>query len=213
MNKMRPLMLALSLTAIAPAAFAQDANDTANTDAKRFAVVGGYAVQKVDSKPVDNSSMNLDGGSAATLSASWYATPNMAVELWGAADKFEQRVRTDAGKQGNIDAQPLALSAQYHFLQSNAPIRPFVGLGYYEANYTNESTAGTGVLAGQRVGVETVKGAVGTVGVDLNINPTWFARADVRYFQGDSDIKINGVKAGEAKLNPVMVGVGVGARF
>lgn len=212
MNKMRPLMLALSLTAFAPAAFAQDANDTSTTDAKRFAVVGGYAVQKVDSNPVNNSSMNLDGGSAPTLSASWYATPAMAVELWGAADKFEQRVRTDAGKQGNIDAQPMALSAQYHFLQSNAPIRPFVGLGYYETNYSGGYNVRND--AGQHIGFDNGKGAMGTVGVDFNISPSWFARADARYMHGKSDVTLDGQSSGEeAKLNPWVVGVGLGARF
>ena len=56
-------------------------------------------------------------------------------------------------------------------------------------------------------------GLAGRDAVDLNINPTWFARADVRYLQGDSDVKLYGVKAGEAELDPVILGVGVGARF
>ena len=38
-----------------------------------------------------------------------------------------------------------------------------------------------------------------TVGVDVNINPTWFARADARYFQGDSDVRLDGIKAGDAE--------------
>jgi outer membrane protein len=49
--------------------------------------------------------------------------------------------------------------------------------------------------------------------MDVNISPTWFARADARYFQADSDVHIDGQKAGDAKLDPVMVGVGIGARF
>lgn len=209
MNKIRPLIIALSLSAIAPAAFAQD---THNAGDKHFAVVGGYAVQKVDGKPVDNSSLHLDGGSAATLSASWYATPAFAVELWGAADKFEQRVRTADGKQGNIDAQPMALSAQYHFNEANAPIRPFVGLGYYQSNYSGGYSVRND--AGQHMGFEDGKGAMGTVGVDFNISPSWFARADARYMHGKSDVTFDGQSSGEeAKLNPWVVGVGLGARF
>lgn len=88
-----------------------------------------------------------------------------------------------------------------------------MGLGYHEANYSHESAQAGAALDGQRVGVETTKGAVGTVGVDVNINPAWFARADARYFHGDSDINLDGARAGAAKLNPVVLGVGIGARF
>jgi outer membrane protein len=52
-----------------------------------------------------------------------------------------------------------------------------------------------------------------TVGVDLNLSPTWFARADARYLHGGSDIAVDGTKAGQASLDPVIVGVGVGAHF
>ena len=40
-----------------------------------------------------------------------------------------------------------------------------------------------------------------------------FGRADMRYVHGGSDVQLDGVDAGEAKLNPVVVGVGLGARF
>lgn len=208
--KIRNLTIALSLLAIAPAAFAQD---TTSAGDKRFAIVGGYAVQKNDSHPIDAYDVSFDGGSAATLSASWYAMPQIAVELWGAADKFEQRVREDGfGKLGNIDSQPVALSAQYHFGQSNATIRPFVGLGYYETNYSGGNNIRT--YDDEHFGLENAKGAMGTVGVDFNISPSWFARADARYLHGSSDVTFNGVSVDEeAKMNPWIVGFGVGARF
>ena len=55
-----------------------------------------------------------------------------------------------------------------------------------------------------------------TVNRALNITPTWFARADVRYMQdttGQPNVTVNGANVGKAELNPVTVGVGVGARF
>ncbi|MGO4780735.1 OmpW family protein, partial [Lysobacter sp. 2RAB21] len=102
------------------------------------------------------------------------------------ADKFGHRVNAGGGKIGSVDSQPIALSGQYHFRGADTIVRPFVGLGYYEANYSNESLSG-----GQRLGVENAKGAMATAGVDLNINPTWFARADVRYMQGKPDVKLD----------------------
>ena len=215
MIRIRHLTLALLGTlAITPAAFAQDAStDTAS--GKRFAVVGGYALSEPTRNPeIDGARTQLDGDGAGTLSASYYINDNVAVEAWGAADKFSHRVRDGEGqKLGSVDAQPYAVSGQYHFRQADSTVRPFVGLGYYEQNFDGETAEPSGALAGQRIGVETAKGAMATAGVDVNINPTWFARADVRYLQGDSDVKLDGVKAGEAELDPVILGVGVGARF
>ena len=215
MIRIRHLTLALLGTlAITPAAFAQDAStDTAS--GKRFAVVGGYALSEPTRNPeIDGARTQLDGDGAGTLSASYYINDNVAVEAWGAADKFSHRVRDGEGqKLGSVDAQPYAVSGQYHFRQADSTVRPFVGLGYYEQNFDGETAEPSGALAGQRIGVETAKGAMATAGVDVNINPTWFARADVRYLQGGSDVKLDGVTAGEAELDPVILGVGVGARF
>ena len=221
----RHLTLALlGALAIAPAAaFAQDASNTTTADdagssasasGKRFAVVGGYALSEPTRNPtIAGARSQVDGDGAATLSASYYINDNIAIEAWGAADKFGHRVNTASGKVASVDAQPYAVSGQYHFGGADKLVRPFVGLGYYESNYSGETAEPSGAIAGQRVGVETAKGAMATAGVDVKITPTWFARADVRYLQGKSDVKLDGITAGEAELNPVVLGVGIGARF
>lgn len=210
MMRFRHLTLALmGAMAFAPAAFAQDSTTIDTASGKRFAVVGGYALSQPTKNPlIGGVRTDLDGEGAATLSASYYINDNIAIEAWGSADKFGHRVNAGGGKIGSVDSQPIALSGQYHFRTADSTVRPFLGLGYYEANYSNETP-----IAGQRLGVENAKGAMATAGVDLNITPTWFARADVRYMQGKSDVKLNGLKVGEAELNPVTVGIGVGARF
>ena len=133
-------------------------------------------------------------------------------KLWGAADKFNHRVNSDTGaKLGTVEQQPLALSAQYHFGQADNTFRPFVGVGYYESNFSNEDIP---ALDGLHVGVETAKGAIGTVGVDMNINPTWFVRADARYLHARPELTVGGQGSGsDLKLDPWVVGLGIGARF
>ncbi len=213
MISIRTLTLALaSLVAVSPAAFAQDAStDTASSSTgKRFAVVGGAAILHPDSDPLPGSRLDIDGDIAPTISASWYATDNIAVELWGAADKFNHRVRGDAGKIGTVEQQPMALSGQYHFGAPDRVMRPFVGLGYYESNFSNEDISG----GGDHVGLETAKGAIATAGVDFNLNERWFARADARYLKGDAELRVAGQGTGEElTLDPWVVGVGIGARF
>ncbi|MCD9085777.1 OmpW family outer membrane protein [Stenotrophomonas sp. SY1] len=212
MRSIKILSLAtLGALALSSTAFAQDGSgDTAS--GKHFAVVGGVALLQPKSDPIGGID-KFDGGPAPTLSASYYINDNFAVELWGAADKFNHRVRTDGGaKAGSVEQQPIALSAQYHFGAADNTFRPFVGVGYYESNFSNEKIDGLSD-SGNHVGVETAKGAIGTVGVDLNINSTWFARADARYMHARPDLRVAGSNAGELKLDPWTVGFGIGARF
>ena len=148
MKSIRTLTIALA-SLIAMPALAQDATTDTTSDAasKRFAVVGGAAILKPDRDPAPG--LKIDGDVAPVISASWYATPNIAVELWGAADKFNHRVRADgAGKIGTVDQQPIALSGQYHFGTADQVMRPFVGLGYYESNFSNETIGGDGAHVG-----------------------------------------------------------------
>ncbi|MEN1942165.1 OmpW family outer membrane protein [Luteimonas sp. MJ246] len=206
MSPMKFLIPAALAMAATPAAFAQDAGSSAD---KRVSVVAGYSMVEPTRNPeIAGTRTEFEGEGTPTLGVTYHITDNWGVEAW-AADSYGQRVNAGGGKVGSVDAQPYSLSGQYRFGTPDSTVRPFVGLGYHETNYDNESATPTG----DRVGVETAKGAVATVGMDVNITPTWFARADARYFQSDSDVKINDVNAGEAKLDPVVVGVGIGARF
>jgi outer membrane protein len=222
----RPLSFAIGALAFAPLLFAPDAfaqdiqatppadTTTSSASGKHFAIVGGVAVQQpTGNATIAGQDADFDGEAAPTLSASYYVNDNIAVEAWGAADKFGHRVRTSDGKVASVDAQPYAVSGQYHFRSGDSTVRPFVGLGYFESNISDEKAEPSGALAGQRIGMTTAKGPMATVGVDLNFSPTWFARADARYLKGGSDIAVDGTKVGEADLDPMVVGIGVGARF
>lgn len=214
MSSIRTFTLALATTAVfAAPAFAQDGTSDSAVG-KRFDVVGGVALSQPTSNPVIAPGVraDVDGGPAATLAASYNITDNIAIEAWG-ADKVGHKVNTGRGKAATLDGQPVSLSGQYHFGAADNTFRPYVGLGYYRTNFSSEKATAGGALSGQRIGLETVKGAMATVGVDANITPTWFARADARYFDGDSDISVNGVRTGNVGLDSVVVGVGVGARF
>ncbi len=205
MQSMRLYGISAAIAALlaAPAAFAQD-GDTAS--GKRFSVVGSATILEPDADPLG---ADVHGDVAPTLSATWHVNDNVGVELWGAADKFNHRVRGDAGNLGTVEAQPIALSGQYHFGDADNTFRPFVGLGYHQTNISNES-----IGSGEHVSMTTPKGAIGTVGVDMNISPTWFARVDARYLDGDADVKAAGETIErDVGFDPWTVGVGIGARF
>lgn len=206
------LTIAAALALLAsPAAFAQDSfNQTSDTDygGKRVSIVGGVTLLEPHSNPAEG--IDIDGGPAPTLSATWHVNDNWGVELWGAADSFDHRVRGPEGKIGTVEQQPIALSGQYHFGQADQTFRPFVGLGLFQSNISDEDLN----PGGDHVSLDTPRGAIGTVGVDMNITPTWFARADARYMRSRADVNVAGASTGdEFKLDPWTVGIGLGARF
>lgn len=209
MSLFRTLTLASAVTlAIAPAAFAQDS--ASEYGGKRFSIVGGATLLDPHSDPARDGSLDVDGGPAPTLSATWHVDDHWGVELWGAADTFNHRVRGPEGKLGTVEQQPIALSGQYQFGPADQTFRPFVGLGYYTSNFSNEDLN----PGGDHISLSSAHGAIGTVGVDINITPTWFARADARYMRSRADVNVAGAGTGETlKLDPWTVGVGVGARF
>ncbi len=207
-----PLAAVAGMLAFAPAAFAQDSNSVP-ASGRHFSVVGGVAAQKpTNSGTINGQRVDFDGEAAPTLSASYNVNDNIAIEAWGVG-KSGHRVRSASGKVAGVDSQPIAVSGQYHFRPAQSTVRPFVGLGYFQSNIDNEAPQDGAALAGQRLGMTTPKGPMATVGVDLNLSPTWFARADARYLHGGSNIALDGAKAGDASLDPVVVGVGLGARF
>lgn len=214
MPSIRTCLFAAVALATSPAAFAQDADTAAGATAdKRVSIVGGYAMSEPTRNPeIAGGRAKADGEGAPTLGVTYHVTDNIGIEAW-ASDRIGHRISGEAGKVATVDAQPYSLSGQYRFGTSESIVRPFVGLGYHETNYSKEAAQPGAALAGQRIGVETARGAVGTVGVDVNLSPTWFARADARYFQGKSDVQLDGTTAGKAELNPVVLGIGIGARF
>jgi|GEM_PF-64206 len=225
-------LAAVSALAIAPSAFAQDTTYTGDSSStppstaptsmapasddtaagKHWAVVGGVALLNPKNNPAPG--LDVDGGPAPTLSASYYVNDNWAVELWGAADKFNHRVTADGvGKVGTVEQQPIAISGQYQFGAADNVFRPFVGVGYYQSNFSNEKIDAASTT-GDHVGLSTAKGVIGTVGVDMNINSTWFARADARYMRSRPELRVGGQGTGsELELDPWTVGFGIGARF
>jgi outer membrane protein len=193
---------------IAAPAWAQDASG------KHFAVVGSYA----HSEPTGDATIgaldaDFDGGPAATASMSYYLNDDVAFEGWGALGKFDHRIRSEAGKLGTASSQPWAVSAQYHFRDGTDTVRPFVGLGYFQNNISDEDQDAIGPYADDHIGIGTANGPMATLGVDLNFTPTVFARADARYLHGGADVEVDGADAGEADMDPLILEFGVGARF
>lgn len=137
---------------------------------------------------------------------SYFFTPNLAAEL---ILTYPQKhdVKLNGAKIGTLKHLPPTLTVQYHFTDLGA-WKPYVGAG---VNYTRFSDVD--VLGGA---AEVEKNSFGwalQAGVDFAIDKNWSLNLDVKKVQIRTDVSAGGAKLGEFKVDPLLVGVGLGYRF
>jgi outer membrane protein len=140
------------------------------------------------------------------VDVSYFFTPNWAAEL---VLTYPQKhtVTLDGASIGTFKHLPPTLTAQYHFLPG-ATINPYLGVG---VNYTLISKVnllnGAAGLEHDSIGLALQAGA------DYRIDDRWSINFDVKKVQIRSDVNIAGARASRVKVDPLLLGVGVGYRF
>ncbi len=137
---------------------------------------------------------------------SYFFTPNIAAELVLTVPQ-KQTVRLDGSPIGTFKHLPPTLTVQYHFTPG-AQVSPYVGAG---VNYTRISSVkllnGAGDLENDSFGLAL------QAGVDYKLDKNWSLNFDVKKVQIRSDVFQDGARISRVKLDPWLVGVGVGYRF
>lgn len=139
---------------------------------------------------------------------SYFFTPNLALEL---VLTYPQKhdVRSGGVNIGSLKHLPPTLSLQYHFTDLGlGAFKPYVGAGL---NYTRFSSVN---LGGGTLSVD--KNSFGLslqAGVDYAIDKTWSVNFDVKKVQIRTDLKTATATLGTVKIDPLLVGVGVGYKF
>ena len=160
--------------------------------------------------------LNSDNGGAAgdagvsinnkwmpEVDVSYYFTPNIAAEL---VLTYPQKhdVRLGGDKVGSLKHLPPTLLAQYHFTNFGA-FKPYVGAGVNYTRFSNVNIAD---------GAVTVKknsfGGALQVGFDYALDKNLSVNFDVK--KAFIDTKVSG-GIGKFKVDPWLIGVGVGYRF
>ncbi|MDO8651005.1 MAG: OmpW family protein [Undibacterium sp.] len=137
---------------------------------------------------------------------SYYFTPNWSAEL---ILTYPQKhdVMLDGANIGTFKHLPPTLTAQYHFLP-DAQFSPYLGVG---VNYTRISNVN--LLNGAADLEKDSFGFAVQAGVDFKLDKNWSLNLDVKKVQIRSDVSIGGAKVSAVKVDPWLVGVGVGYRF
>lgn len=205
MKKITALTLAAALACTAAPVLAQSQGD--------FTV--GLGIGAV--LPKDNNGVLANGtvpvdvqeGYSLTITGEYFIRDNLGIELL-AAWPFKHDIKSNGTKIGEVKHLPPTLSLQYHFANSS-PITPFLGAGINYTTFVEDKAVGP--LAGNSLSVDDSWGLALHAGLDYEISPSGSLRADVRWIDIESDVKLNGVNIGKVKVDPWVLGVAYVHKF
>jgi outer membrane protein len=111
---------------------------------------------------------------------------------------------------GSFKPLPPIATIKYNFLP-DATFRPYAGLGL---NVTFFTKVDLNIPTLGRLDLEhTSIGPAAQVGFDYRIAEHWYVNADVKWAMIRTDVKFQGAKITEARIDPFVFGVGFGYRF
>ena len=135
---------------------------------------------------------------------SYFFSENIAAELILTVP--QQHDLTASGtKLGTITHLPPSLLLQYHFPQNG--FRPYVGVG---VNYTKFTASD--LPSPLSIDSSSTGGAL-QLGVDIPLSAGMYLNFDVKKLYIGTNVYSNGVSQGSLKVDPVLVGIGLGWRF
>jgi outer membrane protein len=157
-----------------------------------------------------SSALNLNASTETTLELdfTYFVTNNLGLELILATREHD--ITSNGTPVGSVALLPPTLTLQYHFAPDSPSFRPYVGAGinytkFYDINLSN----GTLTVDNSSWG-----GAL-QIGADFPINKQFFFNVDLKKIWIDTDVKTvaTGATAANFKINPLVLGVGVGMKF
>jgi len=156
------------------------------------------------------------------LDVTYMATNHIGFELIAATTKHS--IAGTSGTTGSIGklastwVLPPTLTAQYHFNPAGK-VRPYVGAGInYTVFYASKASSGLEAAVGKtRVGLSDSFGWAVQAGTDIDLTKNVFLNFDIKYIKIKTNATLNTAAAGtqrvSVKLNPIVVGVGIGIRL
>lgn len=140
----------------------------------------------------------------------YFLTPNWAAEL---VLTYPQKhdIRSNGAVIGSLKHLPPTLSLQYHV--DAGGWRPYVGAG---VNLTLFSSVKFNPAVQAALNPSVGGSSTGlslNVGFDVRVGNGWLFNVDLKKVKLAADIKSNGNKVGELKVDPTLFSVGFGKRF
>ena len=205
MKALLPLALAAAFGALAVTNVHAE-----NNDSWVVRVGGAVVAPKGDNGTLAGARAEVSSSTRPSIDLEYMFTPNLGVDVLGAWPFMHDVKLAGMGTVARTMQLPPTVGVNYHFMP-DAAWSPFLGVG---VNYTNfYDTHGTGALHGASVNIANSWGGAVRAGFDMKITDKWLATVDVRWADIESDVKVNGTKAGTAKIDPIVFGASIGYRF
>ncbi|MDO9421513.1 MAG: OmpW family protein [Herminiimonas sp.] len=150
--------------------------------------------------------LTINSKTIPEVDISYFFTPNWATELVLTYPQ-KQKVSLDGAEIGSFKHLPPTLTLQYHFTPQKT-ISPYVGAGI---NYTRISSVK--LLNGAADLESSSLGLALQAGVDFKLDKNWSLNLDVKKVQIRSDVNTAAGQISAVKIDPWLIGVGVGYRF
>lgn len=193
--------LLLALACAATPAFAHEAGD--------IIVRGGLAQVSPDvssDTALAPLQLDVDDNLQLGLTVSYLISPRLGVEVL-AATPFKHDITSAGSKVGSTKHLPPTVSLQWYPLHTPT-VQPYVGAGLnYTLFFSEKNTLGVDLELTDSVGLAL------EAGVDVKLNDQLMLNVAVWKIDINTDVKINGAKAGELELDPFAAMLGVGMRF
>lgn len=163
-------------------------------------------VVNLDSANKDSTPLGLtvNDKTIPEVDITYFFNKNIAAELILTVPQ-KHTLRAGGAAIGTLKHLPPTLTVQYHF--DLAGFKPYVGAGL---NYTRFSS----VHLPAGVGIDRNSfGPALQAGVDFPLSKNLYLNLDVKKVYIKTDVSAGGAKLGTFKVDPVLVGVGLGYRF
>jgi len=142
---------------------------------------------------------------------SYFFTPQFAAELVLTYPQ-KQTIRAGGTDIGSLKHLPPTLTAQYHFTDLGA-FKPYVGAGLNYTRFSSVSFTPAVQTALQPALSKHSFGLALQVGFDYEVVKNTYVNVDVKKVQIRTDVSSAGTKVGTFKVDPWLIGIGIGRRF
>lgn len=164
---------------------------------------------------VPSGAVHVENKNIPELDISYFFTRNIAAELILTYPQKHDVTVTDSAigrfKAGSFRLLPPTLTAQWHF-NPDGDFRPYVGVGITYSDYSSTQLRVPGV-AKLKLDDSYVGPAV-QIGFDYRLSKNVFFNIDAKKAHVRSDLEGSGLgKLSRVKVDPLLIGVGVGWRF
>ena len=199
-NSLAAFTLSTALIALAAPALAQSQGDWT------VGIGAGYIDPKSDNGTLAGLEADVSSDTRPIFTVEYFIRDNLGIELL-ASTPYDHDVTLSGGVDaGSVKHLPPTLSLNYH-IPTNSVWKPYFGAGLNYTIFFDEQSPLGNLSADNSFGVSL------QAGLDYMVSDKGAVRLNVRWFDIDSDVKLNGADIGTAEIDPWLVGVSYVHRF